>query len=116
MRYQDRKLRDAAKMAIVGGVITVVITLMLVFRSQFPQRFLDGPYVPLIVGLASSVLLAVGGVVWYFATTPAQNAKSLEKHKRRAPENFDWTLLDASDPHFHMTTWQYLRRRRSARK
>lgn len=114
MRYHEMKLRDAGKMATIGAVIAVALTLMLLFRALFSQRFLDGPYVPLIVGLALSVLLAVAGVVWYLATTPAQNARFLERHKRRAPDNFDWTLLDASDPHYHMTTWQYFRMRRNA--
>lgn len=110
------KLRDATKVAIIGAVVAVALTVALCFRSLFSQRFLDGPYVPLMLGLATSVLLAAGMVSLYFGTTPAQNAKFLEKHKRRVPENFDWTLLDASHPHFHITTWQYLRRRWSARK
>ena len=116
MRYQDMKLRDATKVATIGGVVAVALTVALRFPSLFNQRFLDGPYVPLLLALATSVLLTFALVVWYFVTSPAQNAKFLEKHERRAPENFDWTLLDASDPYFHVTTWQYLRRRRSGRK
>lgn len=111
MRYHEMKLKDAAKMGAIGAVVALVIILALTFRLLFSQRFLDGPYVPLLVGLGISVLLAAGGVVWYFATTPAQNAKFLTKHKRRAPENFDWTLLDASHTDYHTTTWQYFRRR-----
>lgn len=113
MRYHDLKLRDAAKMAAVGAAIGVVIILMLAFRSLFSQRFLDGPYTPLLAGLATSVVLAAGGVVWYLGTTPAQNARFLEKHKGRVPEDFDWTLLDASDPDFYTTTWRYFRERTS---
>jgi hypothetical protein len=116
MRYHDMKLRDAAKMATVGAAIGVVIILMLAFRSLFSERFLDGPCMPLLAGLAISVVLAAGGVVWYFGTTPAQNARFLEKHKGRVPENFDWTLLDASDPDFHTTTWRYFRERSSGRR
>jgi hypothetical protein len=116
MRYQDMKLRDAAKIAMIGAVIAVAFTVSLCFRSLFSERFLDGPYVPLMVAMGISALLAAGGVVWYLGTTPAQNANFLERHKRRVPENFDWTLLDASNPHFHTPTWQYLRRRRHERK
>jgi hypothetical protein len=116
MRYHDMKLRDVAKVAIIATVIAVVLTLALCFRSRFSRRFLDGPYVPLMVALAISVLLSASMAIWYLLTTPAQNAAFLDRYKRRVPENFDWTLLDPSDPDFRTTTWQYLRRRQRDRK
>ena len=126
MRYHDMKIRDAKKLTAISAAGAAVFLIGLCFRSEveplinrLPPLRSGEPYFHLMLAFGTLVLLCLGAAVWYLRTSPAQNAEYLHRMRRKGreiPEQFDWTLLDESDPDFHVNTWQYLRGRKSDRR
>jgi hypothetical protein len=121
MRYHEMKIRDAIKLSLIGAAGAAAFLVALIFRSEvellvnrLPLRS-NEPFVPLMAALAILILLCFGMAVWYLRTSPEQNAEYVNRARskgRKIPDQFDWKLLDETDPHFRLSTWAYLRKRR----
>ena len=111
MRYQDLKIRDSGRLALIGLAMSALSGLYLVGHRLF-DAVTGRSLIGYAVGLVVSSLLCWGVAGWYLITTPAQNARYLEGQRQNQRLNkFDWTLLDRYDPDYQITTLAYLIRK-----
>jgi hypothetical protein len=111
MKFQDLKIRDIGRMvAITVGLVLLVVGGLSVRAKLDP--LMHGRYLAMLTGLAIVCPMVLAMSVYYLFSTPEQNARFIkwaERHRgRRPPPDFDWTLLDASDPNYKVPTFRYL--------
>ncbi len=127
MKYQDLKIRDAARVAIIAAVCTVTLAGGVAWPGAM-RRIVE----PLHLsrhGDSYEILVAVaaimGVVSWivvaqYLLLSPADDARVVARkvsQNKPLPAKFDPALLDPNDPDFGTPTWRYAYARwRSARK
>ena len=125
MRYQDLKVRDAGRLAAIAAGLIIIVAGSIIFRREveplinmLPMRSRE-PFIPIMFALSTVALLSAGMAIHYLRSSPAQNAEYIARMAARGRQpggKFDPSLLDPSDPDFHVPTWDYLRRRRKARR
>ena len=124
LRYQDLKIRDAARLAAIAGGSAVVFVLVLYFRSVLEpladhslRRF--GGYIFLMALPVGIGLFCAWLCVTYLRTSPAQNREFIDRAAARGrslPKTFDAALFDPSDPDYDVTTFVYLCRKLVSRR
>ena len=111
MKYQDLKIRDIGRTAIFTAGIVLLVVVGLSARAKL-NPLMHGRLLALLTGLAIVCPMALAMCVYYLFSSPEQNAcfiKWAERHRRRRPPlDFDWTLLDPSDPNYKVPTFRYL--------
>lgn len=111
MKYQDMKIRDAGRLAIFTAGIALLVALGVPARTTL-DPLLHGRFSAMLWGLALVCPLGLAMCIYYLFSSPKQNARFIkwgERHRwGQLPLNFDWTLLDPSDPDYEVTTFRYL--------
>jgi hypothetical protein len=114
MKYQNLKVRDAGRLAIIG-LVGVAVGLLAVSYARAVEAIVGRRCQEMLVGLGIGGLLSLGGSVWYLFTSPEQNARFVERaiqmRAKGAPAELDTSLFDASDPSYRIMTIVYLLRR-----
>jgi hypothetical protein len=114
MKYQDLKVRDAGRLAALGLLIAVFLGLCIAGRGAV-EPVVGHRYYGVLAGLGIGCVLCWVGSLWYLFTSPAQNAKAVEraiqKKAKNAPTKLDLTLFDPNDPDYRVVTAAYLLRR-----
>ena len=115
MRYQELKIRDATRVAAIGLACAVVAGAYFAARPALLPVFGDH-FSGYAGGIAAMAPIAWGVCMWYMLSSPEQNFRFLVWAKRnnfqqQRAKNFDWKLLDASDPDYRVPTYKYAIRR-----
>jgi hypothetical protein len=118
LKYQDLKIRDTGRMALLALGMALIVGIGLAARTAV-EPLMHGRYMAMLVGIAIVCPITVGMCIYYLCSTPAQNARFIrwsERHRwGQPPLNFDWTLLDPSDPDFNTPTFRYWLAKKAAR-
>ena len=109
MKYQDLKIRDAARVAAIGVGCGGLAALLVLGRDQIGP-VIGNRYEGILWGAAAMAPICLAISLWYLFTSPAQNARFLEKRRAQLPK-FDWSLLDSTDPDYDILTISYLLRK-----
>jgi hypothetical protein len=127
LRYQDLKLRDAGRLGLMAIGCAVALVLGLWFRPAVEPVIAklhpayDGraAYLGCMSALLLVAIVCTCMAVYYLLSSPAQNAKFIERMVSlgsKLPKKFDPSLLDPAEPDYGVTTLTYLRRKWSARR
>ena len=118
MRYQDLKIRDTGRMALFGLACGALDAICFFGRARLGSG-LGRSLTMWAWSLAIALPIILIMCVWYLVSSPAQNASFLRwvarRFPRKIPQEFDWSLLDASDPDYDVPTIRYLLQRRRGR-
>jgi hypothetical protein len=118
MKYQDMKIRDAGRLALLTLGMALIVVAGIAVRGT-PLNIVDRP-LAILAGVAFFCPISVAVCIYYMLSSPAQNAQFIrwaERHRwGRPPLNFDWALLDSSDPDYNTPTIRYLVAKRTAHK
>jgi hypothetical protein len=111
VKYQDMKLRDAGRLAIFTVGLSLLVAIGLSVRTTI-DPLMRGRFSALLDGVAFVCPMGLAMCAYYLLSSPKQNASFIrwaERHRfGQQPLNFDWTLLDPSDPDYNATTFRYL--------
>ena len=106
-------------MALIALGMSLVVGIGLLARNTFGVQ-MNSRLVAMLTGIGTLCPITVGMCIYYLFSTSAQNAgfiKWAERHRwGRAPLVVDWTLFDATDPNYDVTTIKYLLAKRADRK
>ena len=106
MKYQAMKIRDSGRLAVLTLGLTLIVVVGVAVRGAHLDQ-LDRP-LAMLAGLAFMCPVSFAVCVYYMISSPAQNERFLrwaERHRRgRPPLDFDWKLLDPSDPDYDTPT------------
>ncbi len=119
MKYQDMKIRDVGRAAIFTAVLVLLVAVGLSARTTL-DPLMHGRFSALLAGVALVCPMSLAVCVYYLFSSPEQNARFIkwgERHRwGRPPLDFDWTLIDPSDPDYKVTTFRYLIAKRARSK
>ena len=115
MRYQDLKIRDVKRMILLGLAGAASVALCVFVSDRIGGR-LGAKLMSWAWGIGICVPMLVAMALWYLFSSPAQNADFIrwaQKNLRQKKlAEFDWSLLDPSDPDYRTLTIRYLLRKR----
>ena len=117
MKYQDLKIRDAGRLAMIGLAVAAAIAVLVGARGAV-EPLLGRRYVSTLWGLIVLLPLMWGVAAVYLFTSPAQDARFLawaQKRGHKPSAKFDPSLLDPSDPDYQVMTLSYILARRRGR-
>lgn len=117
MKYQDLRVRDAGRIALMAGFFTGATVVSFVFPAA-TARLGES------LGLSRqgsdywmfvSLVAIMGSICWlmvikYLVSSPADDARTfaaLVAKGKPPPTKFNPALLDATDPSFSIPTWRY---------
>ncbi|WP_299543348.1 hypothetical protein [Phenylobacterium sp.] len=127
MKYQDLKIRDATRVAMVAAVCTLAMAGSIAWPDA-TRRIVEplhlsrhgNTYEVLLAVAAIMALLSWVIVAQYLLRSPSDDARVVAQkvsQNKPLPEKFDPMLLDSNDPDFGTPTWRYayIRWRRARR-
>jgi hypothetical protein len=98
-------------MAIFTAGLVLLVGVGLSARATL-DPLMHGRFSALLAGAALVCPMGLAMCFYYLFSPPEQNAGFIkwgERHRwGRPPLDFDWTLLDPSDPDYKVTTYRYL--------
>jgi hypothetical protein len=101
MRYQQLKIRDVGRLALIGVPAVAAAVAVVVFRDSMRVDIFG---VIVLLGILAVIAIpSLGMAVFYLVTSPAQNAAQIRRSGVEAPEG----LIDESDPDYATPTWRY---------
>jgi len=110
MRYQDLKIRDAGRLALMGLGVALFAVVCIAARATV-EPALGHRYWGYVAGMIILCPMSLAVAVWYLGTSPAQNARFIkwaEQNLRQKPgPKFNPALLDAADPNYDVPTFRY---------
>lgn len=117
MRYQDLRVRDAGRVALIASVCTLGAVVSLVFPDS-TSRLVEplplsrhGNDYWIFLGVTAVMALVCWYIVFiYLFTSPAYDAGIFAKRVAQGksmPAKFNPALLDATDPAYSVVTWRY---------
>ena len=110
MKYHEVKLRALVKLFFLGLAVGAVSLVLLYGRTTL-EPFLGRRFIGFAWGMMIAWPLAWGIGLWMLFMSPAQEVRFLhwaEKFGQKPSPEFDWTLLDPSDPDYNRSTIGYL--------
>ena len=109
MKYQDLKVRDAGRLALIGLGSGLAASVCIAARASLEPIMSDRFWSTMIgVGIMSPIVLALA--IWYLVSSPEQDAKFLRWAERlgyKPGPKFDPALLDPADPDYAVATFRY---------
>lgn len=106
-------------MAIFTSGLILLVGVGLSARTIL-DPMMHGRFSALLAGLAVVCPMGLAMCLYYLFSSPEQNARFIkwgERHRfGQPPLDFDWTLLDPSDPDYKVTTFRYLIAKRERSK
>ena len=117
MKYQDLRIRDAKRVAMIATGCMLVMAGSIAWPDA-TRRIVEplhifkhgNSYEFLLSVSAFMALLSWVVVARYLLTSPADDARVVAKkisQNKPLPEKFDPALLDSNDPDFGTPTWRY---------
>ena len=98
-------------MALISVGAVLIALFGFAAKGMVPPSRADR-YLAMLAGIASVGPLGLAMCVYYLLSSPAQNLRFIKWAGRqrwiKQPQNVDWTLFDASDPDYDVTTIRYL--------
>jgi hypothetical protein len=113
VKYQDLKIRDAGRLALMGVGLGAAAVLLAAFQDQLPAQLRR--HVTAWLWAGAILLPPIWGMaVYYLLSTPEQNARFIEWARRRgvAQTTQAPSPIDPRDPDYRTATLSYLWRRR----
>jgi hypothetical protein len=110
MNYQDMKVRDAGRLALMAIGLGAASAVFVGARGLIGP-LLGGYFMPTLAAMIA--LCPVTGVVcvWFAISSPAEDAAFLRWAERnfgyKRPSNYDPTLIDPTDPDYGVRTIRY---------
>ena len=110
MKYQDLKIRDAGRLALIGIGLALAVTLCVGARATVGP-VMGRHYWPVVGALIFMGPLVRAMAVWYLISSPEQDARFLRWAARtlgqKSGATFTPALLDSADPNYRVSTFNY---------
>jgi hypothetical protein len=110
MNYQDQKVRDAGRLALMAVGLGAAAAVFVSARELLGP-LLGAYFMPTVAVMIALCPVTATVCVWFLLSSPAQDAAVLRWAERnfgyKRPSNYDPTLIDPADPAYGVRTIQY---------
>jgi hypothetical protein len=115
VKYQDLKAREVTRLLVLCAVLGVSIKVGF-WAGGYLKDLLGDLVTNFTWGIVIMEAPFLATALWGLSSCPAQDALVFRWAELRlglkAPPEFDWTLIDETDPDYRTSTWTYMRRQR----
>ena len=122
LKYQDQKLKAIGRLTLIASVLSVILTLALIFPDptdslvrHLPLSRNGREYIVFVGILGTFVPICWGVLFFLIFTSPEQEVRFVRWTKRWRKESipFEAIEFDTDDPDYRKPAWRYFMDRRS---